>query len=474
MKMHAILGCGTSGYFAAEKLKEENKELIIIDNDKKRVEALKERGFSRVIQGDITDFKTLKASGVHRAESVLILTTDLELNLRAAQAVKELNEDVSVIIRGEKDSSPEDFENLGLDVVIYPSNVVASEAIASLKKIGLKSKVKQLKKLIRGAGDKGVAIVLQDNPDPDAIASGMSLKKIAETLNVPGEMIYGGEIGHEENRALVNLLGLNLKPIGKVGDLRDYGKIVLVEASIPGENNSLPKEMKPHIIIDHHPFEPEEVKAEYWDIRPELGATSTILTEYLTSLEIDITENLATALLYGIKTDTKNFTRATVDEDLRAVAFLYPRANQDLLTQIETPLMSAETLDVLSEAIRNRNVKGSFLLSNVGFIRDRDTLPQAAEYLVNLEGISSSLVYGIGKDVIYISGRNKDIRVNLGDVMQRAFGDIGQAGGHATAAAAKIPLGLFGTVKDRNSLLKLVKEAVSSRFFESVGIEEES
>ncbi|NOZ83172.1 MAG: bifunctional oligoribonuclease/PAP phosphatase NrnA, partial [Euryarchaeota archaeon] len=365
-----------------------------------------------------------------------------------------------------------EFEGLDVDVVINPTVVVANVAIDSLYEIELKKKLRMLRKIIEDA-PKGIAIVTQDNPDPDAIASALSLKKIVEHFGGVAEIIYGGEIGHEENRALVNLLGLSLTPISKVRDLRSYSKIALIEASIPGENNSLPKNISPDIVIDHHPVDESKVKAEYRDIRPEVGATSTILTEYLVHLGIEITPELATALLYGIKTDTNDFTRGTTAQDLRAVAVLYPKADHDLLMKIETPVMSAETLDVLSEAIRNRKIRGSFLLTNVGFIRDRDTLPQAADHLLRLEGISTVLVYGIGGDVIHISGRNRDIRINLGEVMQKAFGNIGSAGGHATAAAAKIPLGLFGGVKDKASLLKLAEEAVTDRFFRAVGIESE-
>ncbi|WP_456475658.1 DHH family phosphoesterase [Candidatus Pyrohabitans sp.] len=469
--MYVILGCGTAGYLAASRLQEQKKNLVIIDIDDKRIETLKERNFENVIKGDITDIATLRAANVDEAEAVLILTTDVELNKRAARAVRELSREVPILLRAAKDSSAKDFENLDIDVIIYPTAVVAEEAIKSLKDLDLKKKLKMLQNILKDA-PKGVAIVTQDNPDPDAIASALSLKQIIEKLGSKADIIYGGEIGHEENRALVNLLGITLIPIAKVRDLRDYSKIALVEASIPGENNSLPKNVIPDIVIDHHPVDENRVVATYKDIRPEVGATSTILTEYLTNLNIEITPELATALLYGIKTDTNNFTRGTTSDDLRAVALLYPKADHDLLLKIETPLMSAETLDVLSEAIRNRKVRGSFLLTNVGFIRDRDTLPQAADYLLRLEGISTVLVYGIGGDVIHISGRNKDIRINLGDVMQKAFGNIGSAGGHATAAAAKIPLGLFGRVKDKESLLRLAEEAITDRFFRAVGLEE--
>ena len=132
--------------------------------------------------------------------------------------------------------------------------------------------------------------------------------------------------------------------------------------------------------------------------------------------------------------------------------------------------MSIETLDILGEAIKNRQVIGSYLLTNVGSVRDRDALPQAADYLLNLEGISTSIVFGVSEDNIFISGRSNDIRVNLGEIMKRAFGE--DAGGHATAAAGQIPLGVFSASKDRQTLLRLVNEAVVKKFLGVVGVEE--
>ena len=112
---------------------------------------------------------------------------------------------------------------------------------------------------------------------------------------------------------------------------------------------------------------------------------------------------------------------------------------------------------------------GSYLLSNVGNIRDRDTLPQAADYLLSLEGISTTVVFGVTEDRIYISGRSNDIRINLGEIMRQAFGE--DAGGHANAAGAQIPLGVFSATKDRQTLLRLVNEAVVKRFLSAVGVE---
>jgi nanoRNase/pAp phosphatase (c-di-AMP/oligoRNAs hydrolase) len=133
--------------------------------------------------------------------------------------------------------------------------------------------------------------------------------------------------------------------------------------------------------------------------------------------------------------------------------------------------MSIETLDVLGQAIKNRQVVGSYLLSNVGNIRDRDALPQAADYLLNLEGIFTTIVFGVSDEVIYVSGRSNDIRVNLGSILKKAFGE-GSAGGHSTSAGAQIALGVFSGIKDRQTLLKLVDEAVVKKFLKAVGVEE--
>jgi len=471
--MYIILGIGTAGYFAAKRLKEEGRKVTLVDIKPERTDALREMGFDNVVECDITSRELLKKLTIEQANGVMVLTTDLDLNLKAARIIREISEEVPLIVRAGKQDAGEDFKGLGIDEVIYPAFAVAEEAIESLEKLEAKQNLKKLSSIINQA-TKGIAIVTQDNPDPDAIASAMTFKRIVEKMGKSADIIYGGEIGYDENKALINLLGIEAVPIAKIKSIKDYSKIALIEASIPGENNSLPKEIRPDVIIDHHPFDATKVSADYIDIRPELGATSTIFTEYLTKLDYEISEELATLLLYGIKTDTAGFTRGATPKDLQAVALLYPKASQELLNKIETPLMSSETLDVLGEAIKNRRSIGSLLLANVGFIKDRDTLPQAADHLLKLEGVSIVLVYGLSKDVVHISARNKDIRINLGDAMDKAFGDIGEAGGHPTAAAAKINLGLFGSSKDKESLLKLAEEAITDRFLKVVGIEEKT
>ena len=121
------------------------------------------------------------------------------------------------------------------------------------------------------------------------------------------------------------------------------------------------------------------------------------MTRYMRQLEIVPDPSLATALRYGIRVDTGGFTRNTSTEDLEASAYLSPLVDVGLLKQIENPPMITETLDIIGKAIQNREVRGSYLLSFVEYITDRDSLPQAAELMLQLEGVSTVLVFGIDK-----------------------------------------------------------------------------
>jgi nanoRNase/pAp phosphatase (c-di-AMP/oligoRNAs hydrolase) len=314
--------------------------------------------------------------------------------------------------------------------------------------------------------------VVHDNPDSDAFASALCLKSMAESLGKEADILYYGMIGHHETRAFVNLLDIPLIHIMN-GVMNKYSIIALVDCSTPGKNNSLPTDTRVNIVIDHHPLpEGTEINADIVDIRPDVGAASTMMARYVRELDFELSSNLATALLYGIRTDTNEFKRNTSSADLTAAAYLYGYVDKDLLAQIETPSMSAEAMDVLGVAIRNKKIEGSYLISNVGFIHDRDVLPQAADYLLKLEGVATVLVFGITEDRIVLSARSKDIRINIGDIVQKAFGEIGSAGGHQKTAAAQIPLGMYSGVKDKAILMKLTEEAVTRRFLSAVGMED--
>jgi nanoRNase/pAp phosphatase (c-di-AMP/oligoRNAs hydrolase) len=469
---YAVLGSGGIGFAVAKIFEERGKSLVLVDIDKNKIETLKEQNFN-VILGDIADPKTIDKIPKEKLEAVFVLSTSVEANKKAIEYLRVLLPDVQIISRAKDAADKEVLESVGADLVVLPFNLppksIASAMVEYLERVTTSRYAQNLLRIIREAADKKLAIVIHDNPDPDAIASAMALKDIAASIGVKSDILFHGVVGHQENKAFVNLLNFDLEPTEEL-HLEEYGKIALVECAIPGANNLLPHGTKVDIVLDHHQVDLEHVSGEHVDIRPEVGAVATILTLYLKEMGIHLKTEIATALLYGIRIDTNDFKRNTSPVDFIAAAFLHPKADHELIEKIKTPSISTETLDVLGDAIKNRAIYGSYLISNVGIIHNRDALAQAADYLLNLEGITTTIIFGIGEDKIYVSGRSRDIRVNIGKVMKEAFGEE-NAGGHSALGAAQIPLGVFSGTKDKQTLLKLTDEAIVKRFLSVVGFE---
>jgi nanoRNase/pAp phosphatase (c-di-AMP/oligoRNAs hydrolase) len=268
---------------------------------------------------------------------------------------------------------------------------------------------------------------------------------------------------------MVNLLDVQLRNLPAGSTMDEYAGVALVDHSRPGVNDGLPPETRVDIAIDHHPPR-APVEARCLDLRSDVGATSTLMTEYLRRLRIAPGTTLATALLFGIRVDTKDFSREVSKADFEAAAFLCPHVDYSLLERVETPSMSPEVLTVLSSAIRNREVRGDALATNVGTIRDRDALAQAADRLLDMEGISISLVYGYDDDTIYVSGRARGTDVDLGEALRDALGSIGSAGGHADMAGAQVTMGILShrNVESEAVLHEQVTDAITGRFFETL------
>jgi nanoRNase/pAp phosphatase (c-di-AMP/oligoRNAs hydrolase) len=465
---YAILGCGSVGHAVAEAIVEEGKDVLILDQDEGRVEALRDQDLNAQT-ADIADPSIVE--DLADREVVLILSPDVEANAEAVTHVRDSEGDQFIVARADDPVSADELTELGADIVINPSAVIADSALRALETGELQYKATQLADVIE-ATDERMAILIHRSPDPDSIASAAALRAIAQSRDVEADIIYEGEIGHQENRAFVNLLGIDLVSRGAI-DIDEYDTIALVDTAKGGEAAIDDAD----IVIDH--YDPDaEYDASFTDVRPNVSSTSTILTKYIQELDLSLSQEVATALLYGIRAETLDFKRDTTPADLTAAAYLYPFADHDTLEQVESPSMSPETLDVLAEAIRNREVKGSHLVSNAGFIRDRDALAQAAQHLLNLEGITTTAVFAIADDTIYLAARSKDIRMNIGKVLHDAFGEMGDTAGHSTDASVEIPLGIFTGIEEsedtRDTLLALTEEAVRTKLFEAMGVESDA
>ncbi len=315
-------------------------------------------------------------------------------------------------------------------------------------------------------------IVCHNNPDPDCLSSALALGRIAAAAGIDEQRIlYSGEVSHQQNRAFVNLLNLDLQPFEPeaVTD-RDPGSLLaFVDHSTPGGNNRVPEGTPVDVVIDHHPA--EAVEARFVDHREEIGATATILAEYVQTLDIEVDGSLATALLFAIRRETLGFLRGTTTAEYDAAAFLHGLADRDLLRRLSNPSVTSATVDAIATAIDNRTVRGGVLISHVGRTNERDALPQAADYLATLEGVETAIVYGVVEDAIHCSARSTDPRVNIGQRLSAAFEDVGSAGGHQEMAGGEIPLGIFADYgADGEGLLEIVEQVVTARLVAALGI----
>ncbi len=467
---YIIFGCGSTGYNVAEELGQETEDLIIVDKDEKRVEDLRDQKYEAIVR-DIRDPALM--DGLPVPEVAFILANDRDANLTALKTIKNRYPATYVIARATDPVGVDLLQQEGADIVLYPQEVVARTAIHHIRKLHSSRLALRLYDML-AAWEGTLCIVTHLNPDPDSISSAMALSMIARHAShnkLNCRILYEGDIGHQENRAFINLLEIKMERLTPQ-ILAECKYIALVDSSGPGVNNDLQKATRVNIIIDHHKNNGQPPgAADFVDIRPGVGATASIMTQYLMELDIPVNKSVATALLYGIRADTRDFKRNVTPQDLNYAAFLLPLTDSDLLDKITSPSISLETVEIMGNAIRNRRIRSGYLFSNVGFIRNRDALPQAADVLIHLEGVNTALVYGISDQNIVISGRNKDIRLHLGNVMAEAFSPIGEAGGHATMAAAMIPLNYFSMVKEKEELLGLIIDPILKRFSNIVGLD---
>lgn len=467
MVTRLLLGCGTLGQLLADTLTDRSDELCIIVTEESSVETLRGDGIPAE-QGDTSDPAALSEI-CESADSVIIAGDEPAQNQAAAQAASECYPDAVLVAYTGKNSNSEIRSSLRelTDRVIDPLTALTDRVLTSAG--GQSHRVRQLNRTLRGI-DGRLAVVMHDNPDPDAIASAMALVALAERVGTPSQACYSGEITHQENRALVNLLEFDLRKFDKDGmDLSAYDGIALVDHARAGVNDQLSPEMEIDIVIDHHPPR-EPVEANFVDLRSDVGATSTLLVDYFERLDIDPATSVATGLLFGIWIDTKEFRRKVAIDDFEAAAYLLPFVDMETLHRIESPRMSPETLETIGRAIRNRSAHGPVLTSCLGYLTDRDSVAQSADRLLDMDGISTTFVYGIKDDTIYASARARGTTLDVGEALRDAFDQIGDAGGHADMAAAQIPIGVLGDTSDTADaeLIDIVREVIDERFLETI------
>jgi nanoRNase/pAp phosphatase (c-di-AMP/oligoRNAs hydrolase) len=339
--------------------------------------------------------------------------------------------------------------------------------------MGQPDKGAELERVLASATDKPHVILLGGHPDPDGIGSALAHKRLCERLGVSATIAHVLPLSRSENRALVKLLNVPMVRVSEMSDLEQYGYLALVDASASESSIKLPESLKLLTVVDHH-RPPSVPKAAFVDIRHDVGATCTIYAEYAErglapfGAEGNDDAAVATAMFFGIQTDTDDFAFGT-PADFRAAAYLKPFCDSETLSRVGRRTLTAESMEAVGRSLLDLEVVRDFAIASVGRVNanNRDAIPMAADFILRREDIDTVLVFGVVEDRIDGSLRTSRASVDPALFMQNAFGDDNQGrpygGGRADMGCFRIPLGLLAESTNETDLLRMVKEVVQKR-----------
>jgi nanoRNase/pAp phosphatase (c-di-AMP/oligoRNAs hydrolase) len=326
-------------------------------------------------------------------------------------------------------------------------------------------------------GFEEVTVLMHPNPDPDAMSCALAVKHLAESGDTDATLQYPGQIRHQENRAFETVLDAGFERIESASDLDD-GEVVLVDHN-EARGFSGAERIDPVAVVDHHPGGGEG--REFTDVRTDNGSCASIFAEYFRETDwepADPDENgeveegelppaVATGLLYGIQSDTNQLTKGCSPAEFDAARYLYPGVDEDHLDRIANPEVDAEVLEVKATAITEREVRNAFAISDVGTVSNVDAVPQAADELLRLEGVTAVVVLGDKDGQIHLSGRSRDDRVHMGKTLSAVVEDVpmGGAGGHARMGGGQLSIEHMNGLGPGDGL---TREQFHERLFEAM------
>lgn len=300
-----------------------------------------------------------------------------------------------------------------------------------------KLKLGRLRAAVKGSGR--VCILTHDNPDPDAMAGALCLLHVvSEAFGLEGVLLYGGIIGRADNRAMVELCEIPLCHIESYAALsRD--RFICVDTQPSFTNNSLPEDADLVGVIDHHPLETDD-DVPFLDVRPGYGSVAAILAEYVFHAGLELGRSLATAIAFGIASETEDLGREASEADVAAYVRVLPRVDHRVLGQLRHPALSRAFYRTLAGALQAARLCGDVVICHVGAVHTPDEVAQVADFLNSMAESGWALCTGEYRGSVIVSLRTSDDSANAGRVLERALEGKGSAGGHGMIAGGQLPL----------------------------------
>ena len=284
-------------------------------------------------------------------------------------------------------------------------------------------------------GDLGPLLILTHNhPDPDAVASAFALAHLAKWVaGIPTRIAYAGIIGRVENQTMVRILKIPVHPLRARVDFQKYPSVALVDTQPDFGNNPFPKEAQAALVVDHHPVSHTD-HALCSVIEPKVGATSVILAQALLKARYPIPVNLATALAYGIISETQDLGRETRDLEIQTYQRILPLCDIRSLALIQNPPRPPEFFQTVKRSLDNAFITGPLIGAHLGAVRTPDLVALTADFLLTYQGMRWSVCTGRYQGRLHVSLRAMRPGIHAGRLLQEILQEKEQAGGHGSMA----------------------------------------
>jgi nanoRNase/pAp phosphatase (c-di-AMP/oligoRNAs hydrolase) len=310
---------------------------------------------------------------------------------------------------------------------------------------------------------KNLLILMHDYPDPDALASALVLSDLVrKRYSLRTRIAYGGLITRAENRTMVQQLQIKLAHVSKIRWNR-YRCVAMVDTQPAFGNHSLPENLRPTIVIDHHPSR-EPLPASFVDIRTEYGARATVLLEYLEAAELETAVDVATAVAYAIRSETQELGRDASTADIDAYLSVYPKANKRKLAKIYNPKLPKTYFTLLHTALQKAQLFRHLAHVHLGDVESPEFVPQIADMLLRHERMGWSVATGRFEKQLFVSMRCSHTKAHAGNMLKKIIGNMGFAGGHTMVAGGRVP---FNGHKDED--WKELEDGIIARFLRKLG-----
>ena len=313
-----------------------------------------------------------------------------------------------------------------------------------------------------------VVLVSHVNPDPDALASMLGLKTLIDHC-LPGKEVvltFDGMIARAENREMVERVPIPLRPVESV-EIGPATAVVMVDTQ-PHTGRRFSEADIPAVVLDHHETPGVLTGVKFRDIRPNLGATSTMVTGYLLERLVAVSPRLATALLYGIESETSGFPREAGTLDDGALVWLFPRADKDLLAEIRNPKLPQSHFATFQHSLANAFIYRDVVVSWCGAVTQPDIIAEIADFFVRFDQVNWSLAVGLFENILKLSVRVSHLGGHSGEVLRNVVDGLGTAGGHDKRAGGAISL-----TDTSPEAIDAVLRTIRRRLLTALGIDEQ-